>query len=129
MPDRDDVILSRVWECCFVSIDRGGRHYNNRSWIRESCFSGPGLGHVEELAASTPTPRGVTRCVLHFQYINGGNLEQLLDSNKQLSWVVRVKLARDVALGLAYLHSKGIFHRDLTSKVPERDGAGFALVG
>lgn len=51
------------------------------------------------------------------QYINCGNLEQLLDSNHHLSWTVRVKLALDIALGLSYLHYKGIFHRDLTSKV------------
>uniref|UniRef100_A0A8B9L5T9 Testis associated actin remodelling kinase 2 n=1 Tax=Astyanax mexicanus TaxID=7994 RepID=A0A8B9L5T9_ASTMX len=54
-------------------------------------------------------------CVF-LQYINGGNLEQLLDSNKFLSWASRVKLASEIAMGLAYLHSKGIFHRDLTSK-------------
>lgn len=51
------------------------------------------------------------------QYINGGNLEQLLDSDLYLSWGVRIRLSLDIARGLQYLHGKGIFHRDLTSKV------------
>ncbi|XP_026108329.1 dual specificity testis-specific protein kinase 2-like [Carassius auratus] len=66
------------------------------------------------------------------EYINGGNLEQLLESDKYLSWATRVKLASDIAMGLSYLHSKGIFHRDLTSKnclIKFDDNGYSAIVG
>ncbi|XP_040833676.1 dual specificity testis-specific protein kinase 2 [Ochotona curzoniae] len=64
------------------------------------------------------------------EYMNSGNLEQLLDSNLHLPWTVRVKLARDIAVGLSYLHLKGIFHRDLTSKncLIKKDENGYSAV-
>ncbi|XP_013134268.1 PREDICTED: dual specificity testis-specific protein kinase 2, partial [Papilio polytes] len=52
------------------------------------------------------------------EYMEGGSLEQLLLSRPAapLPQPLRVSLAADMASGLAYLHSLGVFHRDLTAK-------------
>lgn len=44
-----------------------------------------------------------------------GSLYDILHSSTSLSWRQRVRIALDIALGLRYLHSKNILHRDLKS--------------
>lgn len=66
-----------------------------------------------------------------FQFINGGNLEQLLAKwEEELPWTQRISLALDMARGVDYLHSRGFFHRDLTSKVtsPDPQSMGSCIV-
>ncbi|CAH1163270.1 unnamed protein product [Phaedon cochleariae] len=51
------------------------------------------------------------------EYISGGSLTELLhDSNQPLPWEQRVSFAKDIAAGMAYLHSMNIIHRDLNSQ-------------
>ncbi|KAG5881464.1 hypothetical protein JTB14_000892 [Gonioctena quinquepunctata] len=50
------------------------------------------------------------------EYISGGTLTELLhDSVQPLPWEQRVSFAKDIAAGMAYLHSMNIIHRDLNS--------------
>jgi len=49
--------------------------------------------------------------------MNAGTVEDLILSKAPMPWSLRVKIAIDIANGMSYLHSKGVFHRDLTSKV------------
>ncbi|EGG13259.1 LISK family protein kinase [Cavenderia fasciculata] len=51
------------------------------------------------------------------QFIGGGTLSQLIkDQSKEFPMSVRFKLALDMALAMAYLHSRDILFRDLKSK-------------
>ncbi|XP_044762849.1 LIM domain kinase 1 isoform X2 [Coccinella septempunctata] len=50
------------------------------------------------------------------EYISGGTLTDLIhDINQPLPWEQRVSFAKDIAAGMAYLHSMNIIHRDLNS--------------
>lgn len=48
------------------------------------------------------------------EYCNGGSLDRFLKrSSEPLSKFMRFKIAIDVSDGMQYLHSSGIFHKDL----------------
>ncbi|KAG7206030.1 hypothetical protein KM043_003433 [Ampulex compressa] len=56
------------------------------------------------------------KLLLVTEYIAGGTLRALLhDTNEILPWAQRTSFAKDIAAGMAYLHSMNIIHRDLNS--------------
>ena len=62
---------------------------------------------------------GVTQSAPYYlvlEYMAKGSLDKLLvDEEKQLTWERKLKLALYTARGLAFLHLKGIVHRDMKS--------------
>ncbi|CAN9501110.1 unnamed protein product [Ophioblennius macclurei] len=55
---------------------------------------------------------------IHFvsEYIQGGTLrETITKMDEDFPWNIRVSYAKDIAAGMAYLHSMNVIHRDLNS--------------
>ena len=46
----------------------------------------------------------------------GGDLLRLLEGNAELGWPLRLRLAGDACRGLAYLHERGVMHRDVKAE-------------
>lgn len=49
------------------------------------------------------------------EYVSGGTLRSLLEGSRAPPWAERAGYARDIAAGLAYLHTMNVIHRDLNS--------------
>ncbi|KAF9281336.1 hypothetical protein BGZ68_006711, partial [Mortierella alpina] len=49
------------------------------------------------------------------EYVEGGNLADAIVGTALKTWEVKTHIAKDISLGLAYLHSQGIIHCDIKS--------------
>ncbi|KAF0465065.1 kinase-like protein [Gigaspora margarita] len=51
------------------------------------------------------------------EYVNNGNLHDYLSEHKDLNWIQRIQISKDIASGLEYLHNNvGMIHRNLNTK-------------
>uniref|UniRef100_A0A6Q2XE43 non-specific serine/threonine protein kinase n=1 Tax=Esox lucius TaxID=8010 RepID=A0A6Q2XE43_ESOLU len=50
------------------------------------------------------------------EFVKGGTLRETIKKMSDFSWRLRVSYAKDIAAGMAYLHSMNVIHRDLNSE-------------
>ncbi|KAF9273650.1 hypothetical protein BGZ68_001327 [Mortierella alpina] len=53
--------------------------------------------------------------MLVMEYVEGGSLADAIVGRGLKSWEVKTQIAKDISLGLAYLHYQGIIHCDIKS--------------
>jgi len=87
-----------------------------QKYIEREMATLKGLRHpnIVQLLGLCKDPSGI---YIVTEFIPGGDLRsKLKNENMQLSWLLRVKIAIDVAYAMNYLHSKNMIHRDLKSQ-------------
>ncbi len=52
-------------------------------------------------------------CYLVMEYLEGESLKSIISNKKPLSHLSKLEIARQIANGVSYAHSKGVIHRDL----------------
>ncbi|KAG0241636.1 hypothetical protein BGW41_005652 [Actinomortierella wolfii] len=53
--------------------------------------------------------------VLIMDYAEGGNLQRAIEKHQLVDWSTKIRIAREIARGLTYIHHKNVIHRDLKS--------------
>lgn len=84
-------------------------------------LSSPAMTHVNLIryhgVAMEPGPSGSLLVSIVTEYMNGGDLRSVLRrTDVPLPWVLRVRLARDLAAAVAHLHEEGVVHRDIKTE-------------
>jgi len=82
--------------------------------VLKSCRHPNIVSFIGVIESDNPQEEGIQ---IVLECLSKGDLgHYLLDSQEPVSWLRRVKIALDVACGMAYLHSRNIIFRDLKSE-------------
>ena len=73
-----------------------------------------GLHHANVVQLYAVCLEAAKYCMV-MELMSNGSLFNLLHNGRELPWSSRLSIAKDIAVGLNYLHGRGILHRDLKS--------------
>ena len=106
-----DTVLGRVVALKVLSADLGADDELHRRFRREAeaigQLSHPNIVSVYDLGESEG------QLYMAMELLEGDDLRKLIDRRADIPMADRVRVLRDIALGLAFAHSRGVVHRDL----------------
>jgi serine/threonine protein kinase len=106
-----DTVLGRVVALKVLSADLGADDELHRRFRREAeaigQLSHPNIVSVYDLGESEG------QLYMAMELLEGDDLRKLIDRRADIPMADRVRVLRDIALGLAFAHSRGVVHRDI----------------
>jgi eukaryotic-like serine/threonine-protein kinase len=127
-----DLLLNRYVALKILAPDLASDPVSRERFAREA--KAAAAVHHKHIVTIHSVHEGNGLPYIVMEYVNGGSLQEFLDTQKPPHWATIVRLGAEMASGLAAAHAHGLIHRDikpsniLLQAEPAADGLGSSKI-
>ncbi|CAG8825908.1 43226_t:CDS:2, partial [Gigaspora margarita] len=88
-------------------------HYDEEGFIREVRINNEIVYHknIIQFLGITKDPKD--KYFMVHEFASNGDLQSYLNTHRNLDWLTKINMAKDISNGIEHLHNANIVHRDL----------------